>query len=306
MRIIAYDEMNDPTGFAIMGDSAFFTPMAPHQIAVRRRSDPRYREPYGFVMIDRGRPAGFVGVIDIKVRTRTGEVVACGGIHNVMTSPSYARRGIARHLFEHAHDHFRGLGYPFSFLGTSRSLVAWRLYDKLGYSEMPLSVKQAPSAYLVREVRGKTPKPGRSRKPDYSAIEKLLGGFWNRRRCTFVNEAGWLEGRMKGWHDDAANIITVPGGFAYVETGKDTVRIYELVTRNARARDRILSRIKHLNRPVIIHYSVNDPALVEFYRDCGFSFRARGFYVMMAKALGATSLRSAFGLDFSWSPLDQF
>jgi GNAT superfamily N-acetyltransferase len=306
MRIVSYDQLRDPVGFAIMSDSAFHAPVAPRQVAERRRHDPRYRDPYGFAMLERGRPVGFVGVLDIKVRTRTGEVVDCGGIHNVMTSPSHARRGIARRLFEHTHDYFRSRGYPFSFLGTSQSLVAWRLYNELGYAEMPLSGKQAPAAYLLREVKGKLPKPLRSGRPDYSAIEELFGGFWSRRRCTFADGTGWLAGRMEGWHDTAANIIAVPGGFAYVETGHDAVRIYELVARNPRARAGLLGHIERLNRPAIVHYSVNDPTLLGFYRDRGFSFRPRAFYVMMAKSLGRTSLRAAFGTDFSWSPLDQF
>jgi len=57
---------------------------------------------------------------------------------------------------------------------------------------------------------------------------------------------------------------------------------------------------------VVIHYLVHDRTLLGLYRDHGFRFRPRSFYVCMAKPLGKSSLRSTFGPNFTWSPLDQF
>jgi len=306
VRIVAYDELKDPTQFAILADSAFGSPQTAEQVAERRRHDLRYHGTFGFGMVERSQLAGFVGVVDIRVRTRSGQVISCGGLHHVMTLPAFARRGVAARLIETAHDHFRGQGYDFSFLFTARSLAAWRLYGRLGYRELPLSGKQAPAAYRVRPVKGRQSRLTPDGRLDYARVERLFDESWGDKVSTFAREPNWLKGRIKGWREHDYNVMPDRDGFAYVEAEKDAVRVYELVARNARARERIFAGIEGLNRPVIVHYSINDPALVRFYRDRGFCLRPRAYFVCMARPLGRISLRTAFGRDFSWSPLDQF
>jgi GNAT superfamily N-acetyltransferase len=306
MRIVPYDDMNDAAGFAQLSDSAFGYPHTPEQVARRRKLDPRYQDTFGFAMLDGRAVVGFVGVLDLKARTRTGKVIAAGGIHNVMTRPDYARKGISVRLFERAHDHFLGKGCDFSFLFTARSLVAWHLYRRLGYVEMPLSGRQAPAAYLVRPAKAKRARSTRRGKPDYGRVERLIAERWGKKRSTFINGKGWLRGRMKWWNAAASSIITDRDGFVYAETGKDTVSIYEFVARNRAARARLLKRVESLNRPATVHYLVRDRALLRLYKDRGYCFRPQSFFVCMARPLGGTSLPSAFGPDFVWSPLDQF
>jgi len=306
MKIVPYDEMNDPAGFALLSDSAFGHPHTPERIARRRKLDPRYRDPFGFAMMDGRTAIGFIGVLDLKARTRTGKVIPVGGIHNVMTRPDCARKGISARLFERAHGHFLSRGCGFSFLFTARSLVAWHLYRKLGYAEMPLSGRQLPAAYLLRPAKGKPSNPPRRSRPDFDRVERLFAERWGKKRSTFVNGAGWLRGRMKSWNMPASSIVTDRDGFVYTETGKDTVCIYEFVARNRAARERLLNRVESLNRPVTIHYLVRDPALASLYRRRGYLFRPQSFFVCMARPLGKSSLRTAFGPDFAWSPLDQF
>lgn len=306
MTIVPYDELKDAAGFALLSDSAFGHPHTPEQIALRRRVDPRYRDPFGFALLEGKTLAGFLGVIDIKARTRSGSVVPCGGIHNVMTRPDYARRGIAVRLFEHVHDHFLSRGLLFSFLFTSRSLVAWRLYRKLGYQEMPLSGIQAPAAYQVRPARGRPAKLKHLTKPPYALAEKLFHDYWGRKRSTFVNDPGWLKGRIKWWRTSPSGLLVDRDGFACVEVDKDAASVYEFSVRNRAAGERLLRRIESLNRPAFVHYLVHDRTLLMLYRDRGLSLRPQSFYVCMAKPLGKSSLRSAFGPNFIWSPLDQF
>lgn len=306
MRIVPYDEMNDPAGFALLSDSAFGYPHTPEQIAGRRKLDPRYRDPFGFAMMEGRAVVGFIGVLDVRARTRSGRVVPVGGIHNVMTRPDCARKGISAGLFERAHDHFLSRGCDFSFLFTSRSLVAWHLYRKLGYLEMPLSVRKPPTAYLLRAAKGKPGRLPHRGRLDLNRVERLFAERWGAKRSTFVNGTGWLRGRMKWWNVPASSIITDRAGFVYAETGRHTVSIHEFVARNRDARARLLSRVESLNRPVTIHYLVRDPALVSLYRRRGCLFRPLSFYVCMARPLSKTSLLAAFGPNFAWSPLDQF
>jgi GNAT superfamily N-acetyltransferase len=304
MRIVPYDRIEDPTQFAVLMGSAFGWPAPPDRIAAKRRADPRYRDPYGFGLFEGRTLAGFVGVLEVWARLRSGAVAACGGIHHVMTRPGCERKGVARRLMEYCHDRFRARGYPVSFLFTSRVLVAVGLYEKLGYQSLPLAGRPAPTAYLVRDLQGRPPKPKR-RRPDYSLVERLFACH-GQNSTSFVRDPGWLQARMKGWEDPADRLLVERGGYAYVEADKSCAGVRELVARDAAARLRLVRRVERLNRPVTVWYVVNDPALRRILRRRGCYLRPRGFGRFMAKTLTVAPLSGLIGPHFTYSPLDQF
>lgn len=78
---------------------------------------------------------GFVGLLFPRAKTKEG-IQRIGGIRNVCTRPSQARRGVAKKLFERAHKIMGEEGVRFSILCTSASLVAHNLYLKLGYRDI--------------------------------------------------------------------------------------------------------------------------------------------------------------------------
>ncbi len=93
--------------------------------------------------------------MDLATRTLDGTIEFAGGISGVATLPSHARRGISTALMERAHQYFREQGYRFSFLNTSRSLIAYAYYQKLGY----LDVTEFPSSYKIfRKAKTSTPE----------------------------------------------------------------------------------------------------------------------------------------------------
>lgn len=78
---------------------------------------------------------GTVGMLFPKVRTKSG-IEEAGGIRNVCTRASESRRGTARRLLDEAHKRMKERGVRFSFLMTSKALVAYGLYEELGYRDI--------------------------------------------------------------------------------------------------------------------------------------------------------------------------
>jgi GNAT superfamily N-acetyltransferase len=304
MRIVPYDEINDPIGFAVVMGSAFGWPAPPERIAAKRKADPRYRDPYGFGLLEGRTLAGFVGVLEVKVRMRDGSVATCGGIHHVMTRPGFERRGIARTLMEYCHDWFRSRGWPVSFLFTSRVLVAATLYDQLGYQNLPLVGNPPPTAYLLRSLKQRPARPKHTRL-DYPRIEQLFARY-GQGLTRFVREPGWLKTRMKGWEDPPERLLVERSGYAYVEADKTVAGVSELVAANSVTRLRLIRRIEALNRPVTVWYVVADPALRRVLRSRGYYLRPRGFGRFMAVSLTDAPLSRLLSPRFYYSPLDRF
>jgi GNAT superfamily N-acetyltransferase len=304
MRIVPYDQVRDAAGFTLLGDSAFSWLPTPERVAARRKADPRYRDTYGYCLLDGRVPVGFAGVLHFEVLSRAGRPIRAGGIHCVMTRPGYARRGIARRLLERCHDHFRERGCAVSILFTSRVLVAVGLYEELGYQPLPFVGRPAPAAYLVRAVKGKLPRQ-RAARLDHFRIEQLFDRH-GRQFISFLRDPGWLKARMTAWQERSDHLVIDRSGYAYVETEKESVRVYELVAGNEAARRRLVLRIEALNRPAIAFYVVNDPALLQLLRGRGYTVRPESFGLLMARSLGATPLARLLGPRFTYSPLDQF
>jgi GNAT superfamily N-acetyltransferase len=304
MRIIGYDELPDKAQLAVLGDSAFGWVPTPERTAERRRHDPRYRDTYGYGALEGGLLVGFVGVLQVGVRSRTGRPLPAGGIHSVMTRPGHTRRGIARRLIEHCHEHFRARGCAVSFLFTSRSLVAVGLYRQLDYVELPLSGRPAPTAYLVRAVKGKPPKPARQR-PDHARLERLFDRH-GRRLSDFLREPGWLKGRMTAWQEGPDHLVIDRDGYAYIDAERNVVRVFELVAKDDAGRRRLLGRIEGLGRPATICHVVNDPATRRLLAARGYAFRPEGFGLLMARSLSDVPLARLLPARFCYSPVDQF
>lgn len=304
MRIVGYDELADKAQLAVLGDSAFGWVPTPERTAARRKHDPRYRDTYGYGLLDGQTLVGFVGVLHVNVRSRSGRPIPAGGIHNVMTRPGYIRRGIARRLIERCHDHFRERGCAVSILFTSRSLVAVGLYRQLGYVELPRSGRPAPAAFLVREVKGKPPKSMRARL-DHARLERLYEQC-GARLSDFLREPGWLKGRMTAWQEGAEHLVTDRDGYAYIEAERNLVRVYELVAKDDACRRRLIAKIDRLNRPAVACYVINDPATRRLLVERGYVLRPESFGLLMARSLLDTPLARLLPARFRYSPIDQF
>jgi len=307
MRIVSYDQLNDPDGFLKLMESAFFWPAHPDRVAEIRKLDERFRDCYGYALVSGRTVAGFVGTADILARTRDGKVEKVLGIHHVATLPGFARKGIAAQLFEHVEDEYRRKSYRFSFLFTSRSLVAWHLYRKLGYADLP-TMEVAPRAHKLfpKAEKAKKQKKGKRQKIDYKLVERLHAELAGKYCGFAVRSPGWLKALEKIWEVGPGSIVATRDGYAITENFRNALWIDEILCRNRAAYVRILDRLLKRRPEVLVDCGVWDPVLERIYRERGFRFRRKNYGTLMARPLGKASVRSVFGPRFFWTPSDQF
>lgn len=134
MKILEYNEV-DPLKVLHLTLLALDFPFTPELAAHIRRTDPRPFPCFTVNAVENDVVLGQVGVFRLPMISTEGREDV-GGVWAVTTHPHHAGRGIASALLEEAHTLMRAAGLRFSTLGTSRSSVAFRLYQKHGYVDM--------------------------------------------------------------------------------------------------------------------------------------------------------------------------
>ena len=306
MKIITYDELKDSYQFLRVMDASFGWGATPQRVAKIRKLDERYKYPYGFCLMKGETLAGFVGVMDIPVKTIDGKIEKIGGIHAVATYPAFSRQGIAITLMEKAHEHFKKLGYRFSFLWTGKSLVAHSLYEKLGYSDVPILAK-LPRAYKFLPER-KTRASKRKEKP--AVDTKLIASIYKRamqNRTGFaVRIRNWVKVSMVEKRINSEDIILEKDGYALTNFSFDSLFIIEFIADTSKTYLQIIDKLKKKGKPVLMDAWVHDPTLFKIYEKQGFRFRYGSFAALMVKPLTDVSFEKAFGDSFYFTPIDGF
>jgi predicted acetyltransferase len=306
LDVVPYEELRDPRDFFELMEACFGEVAAPEHPDLFRRYDERRRSEFGFGVY-RGRTlASFIGVADLKVRTRSGEIESALGIHHVATHPAFARQGLCRCLFDFVHDRYRKAGRRFSFLYTNRSLVARDLYCDLGYEDIPLAGSRAPRALLILPPTNERVKPNRTRIADLAIAEKLFAEATAGKVGFVVRQNGWPLDRLRQWKQKPADVFIDRDGYAFTEPDTFGRRIYEFITRNRAAYVRLLDRIAAATRGGLVDCYVRDPILRTVYKECGARFRRETYSCLMVKPLTRSTFRAVFGTRFFQSPVDQF
>ena len=306
MTIVPYEELRDPRDFFELMEACFGEVAAPEHPNLFRRYDERRRDAFGFG-IYRGRTlASFIGVAELKVRTRSGEIESSVGIHHVATPPAHARQGLSRRLFDFVHDRYSKAGRRFSFLYTSHSLVARDLYCYLGYEDIPLAGSRAPRALLILPQVLRRPEPNRTRIAQLADAERVFADKTADEVGFVVRQAGWPLARLKQWKKKPDCVFIEREGYAFTEPDTFGRRIYEFIARNRAAYVRLLDRIIAATHGGLVDYYVRDPILRSLYAQRGARFRRETYSCLMVKPLTRATFRSAFGSHFFQSPVDQF
>ena len=306
LRVVPFEELRDPRDFFELMESCFGEVAAPEHPELLRRHDERRRGEFGFGAY-RGRTlASFIGVAELKVRTRSGKVESALGIHHVATHPAFARQGLSRRLFEFVHEKYRKAGRRFSFLYTSRSLVARALYCDLGYKDIPLAGARAPRALLILPPTNGRLKPNRTRTADLAAAERLFTEATAGKVGLVVRQNGWPLARLRQWKQKPADVFVDRDGYAFTEPDTFGRRIDEFICRNRAAYVRLLDCISATTRGGLVDYYVRDPILRAVYKERGARFRRETYSCLMVKPLTRSTFRAVFGSRFFQSPVDQF
>lgn len=305
-HVVPYEGLRDPRDFFELMEACFGEVAAPEHPELLRRYDERRAREFGFG-IYRGRTlASFIGVAELQVRTRSGDIETALGIHHVATHPAYAQQGLCRQMLDFVHERYSRAGRRFSFLYTSRSLVARSLYDKLGYADIPLAGARAPRALLILPPRHRRPEPNRTRAADLAIAEKLFAESTAGQVGFVVRQRGWPLARLRQWKQRPADVFVDRDGYAFTEPDTFGRRIYEFITRNRAAYVRLLDRICSATSGGLVDYYVRDPILRRIYAGRGARFRRETNSCLMVKPLARATFRSVFGTRFFQSPVDQF
>lgn len=276
-------------------------------IAKRRKVDERYKYPYGFCLMKGKTLAGFAGVMDIPVKNLDGKIEKVGGIHCVATYPMFSRQGVARELFDVVHNHFQKLGYKFSFLFTSKSLVAFSLYEKLEYKDV-VHANKLLRAYKIFPKKKERDEKKRTKKiiVNHELIQRIYNQVMQNRTGFAARNKNWTKAIMEVKKIDASRIFIEKDGYAFIDNYSGVTYIMEFITDNPKTYMKILDKIKKINNPVLIDTFVGDKKLIKIYKEQGFVFRQGTYFSFMYKPLTNVSFEQMFGNKFYLSALDTF
>lgn len=304
MEIITYRELKNKDAFMFLIDQAFWWPISPSDMEKIINLDIRLKNgPVGFCAVENGDLAGFVGVLDIPTRTASGKEVTVGGIWCVATSPRFAKRGIRKILMDRAHQYFQEKEYPFSFLQTSRTLIAYAIYVKMDYVEIE-KVNGYPEAYKVFQKDKAEKTPETKLAPD--KIFNIYQKFVKDRTGFIVRQKDFLKMFSERKRFDQKKSFQGEDGYALISEARDVTKVQELVSQNERTLQKLLDQVESIAQSAVIDRMITDERLLEIYKDRGYCIEEGDHGVFMVKQLGERDFEEAYGKAFHIGALDLF
>lgn len=267
MSILHYDEVTDDQ-MTELTLTCFNHPYSKEHVERMIQADERIPEWGGELYFEKGDTIlGTLGLLYPRVRTKKG-VEKAGGIRNVCTRPSASRRGVAKKLFSEAHDRMREEGVRWVFLMTSKSLVAYNLYRKLGYHDIhvyPAAYKQTEEVESDVELRDEA-DPGYIREVYMGSVEGLTG-------LVEREESFWDMAEARGWPENS-DIKTVNRqdekiGYVMVKESRNQLVCEELAAENSDIKPILKELERGTDKEYLVLKYVN-PNYVPMIKDYGF------------------------------------
>ena len=305
MKIVSYRELEPKDDFMMLMELAFWWPISPGTMEERIRTDARLKDsPVGFCAVEEGTLVGFVGVMDIPTRTLEGEVETIGGVWAVATDPGFARQGICKTLMEKAHDYFRSQNYRFSFLCTTRTIIAYAFYRKSGYEEVE-AVNQSKGAFKVLD---RAESAARSVSPtiDPERIYRLYERFVQGRTGFVVRQKDFVTMYAKRKRFDEKKSIFKEDGYALLTESQDVTKVQELVAFDKATYEELIDEIEQAAKSGVINHVITDELLLGVYKSRGYRIQSGEDGVMMVKNLTEANIEKVYGKSFYLGILDWF
>jgi predicted acetyltransferase len=307
MEIVAYRDLDSKDELLPVLDNAFGWPFNPRTYEKIVKIDPRLRNSaVGFCALENERVVGFVGVMDLTTRTLDKKAECVGGIYGVATLPSHSRKGISTALMNRVHEYFREKGYHFSFLCTTHTLVAYAMYQKLGYTDL----LERTNAYKVLEPkRTKPTKKEKAQKPDFDKLLEVYNEYVKDKTGFVVRDKDYLT-MLKRFADSEFAIgedgyVIFKGNMGGVWTKATWIR--ELVALNTKEMNKLLNLVEAKATDLVLDRDVTDEALLQIYKARGYMIQKRSHIVIMVKPLTTdASFKQIYGNKFYLTDLDFF
>ena len=305
MKILTYRDLESKDELLPLMDNAFRWPFNTRWFEDFIKIDPRLKNsPVGFCAVENGTVVGFVGVLDLATRTLNGNVEFVGGVYGVATMPSHVRKGISTVLMNRAHQHFKEKKYRFSFLTTSRTIIAHSFYKKLGYTDL----FESPSAYKVLEAKkAKSTTTEKHAKLDFDKLLKIYNECVKGKTGFVVRDKAYLKMLKKAEGLSAKQCIIDEEGYVLFRRERSGIWIRELVALNTKEMNRLIGFVEGKARDLTYERTVFDEALLQVYKSRGYMIQKRSHWVMMIKPLTTdASFKQTYGDEFYFTGLDTF
>ena len=305
MDIITYRELQPKDEIMMLMDLAFWWPISPRDFDELINMDIRLKSgPVGFCVVKDKRLAGYVGVMDIPTKTVTGETEIVGGIWSVATNPDFSRQGICKALMEEAHNYFRKQKYRFSFLCTGRTIIAYRIYKKLGYAEVEY-VNQFSSVYKVLDKREPVEKKNGTRL-DPEKVYKIHAGFVENKTGFAARQKDFVTLFARQKRFDEKKSIQKERGYALCTESQNVIKVQDFVALDEAVYGQLIDEIEQLAKNGVINRAVTDEKLLSIYTSKGYRVQKGDNGVVMVKNLTDASIDKVYGESFYMGALDWF
>ena len=283
INILEYNNV-DPISVLHLTMLALDFPFTPEHAAHIRQTDPRPFPCFTVNAVEDDRVLGQVGVFRLPMVSTEGREDV-GGVWAVSTHPNYAGRGIASALLDEAHTRMREAGLRFSTLGTDRSRVSHKLYQRHGYVDMNVG-----ATALTRWQRAHRPTHLYAQPPGsegYDFVEKIfadlasdyLGFAWRHTPFARLRDKVKLEEIWVLWENNAVV------GYAFARKEKSMLLINIQVLRmDINAAEAITAIASELQAPYV-QVSISRPSDIDSLRCAGWQVAHPDWGAFMVKPL---------------------
>jgi predicted acetyltransferase len=260
--------------------------------------------PVGFCAVENGKLAGFVGVLDIPTKTTSGKEEMVGGIWCVATSSPFAKKGICKILMDKAHQYFKDKKYPFSFLQTIRTLIAYAIYEKMEYVEIE-KVNRYPEAYKVFQKDKPEKKP--ESKLDPAKIREIYQEFAKDRTGFVIRQKDFVKMFSQRKRFEEKKSFQEENGYVLLFEDWNVTKIQELTSRDEVTLNKLLDQVEAAAQNGVIDRMITDERLLRIYKDRGYNiYEERDNNVFMVKKLVDMDFEKTYGEVFHIGELDLF
>lgn len=283
MEILEYNDV-DPIQVLNLTLLALDFPLTPERAAHIRRSDPRPFPCFTVNAVKDDLVVGQVGVFRLPMVSTEGREDV-GGVWAVSTHPQYARCGIASALLEEAHSRMRAAGLRFSTLGTSRSGIAYRLYQRHGYVDMNVwasALARWETAHQPTRLRA---EPAGSNGYDFAehlfanVAGDYLGFAWRHTPFARLRDKVKLEEIHILWENNQ------PVGYALASVDQSILNVSNLVLRSGVSPAEAVAAVVSLVRTGYVRVKISRPVEIASLRRAGYQVAHPDWSAFMLKPL---------------------
>lgn len=311
MKIVSYRELSEKEKESILPIMriAFGWPFNPQRFEEIAKEDPCYKDsPIGFCAVENGKVVSYVGVMELKTRNLDGEVEGVGGIYGVSTLPSHARRGISTKLMERVHEYLREKSYRFSFLVTSKALVAYQLYLKFGYRD---AVEFPSVQKIIRRRKGEQCEQREEKSSvDWNEILELYNRFTANKTGFVVRDEQRFKLLRKYYGIKPEMVLRTGRAYCIFKRHEDTfypsTQILEVAALKTGDAINLIRQVEEGAESAVYANVVLDSKVLKAYEALGYMIEHKSYDVLMVNEFSDISFEEAYGEKFYISLLDFF